>query len=180
MIKIKSDKQNYGINFPSSVDEISAEVLNSITAKVKLPNHYCIVALCFKTRLFDFVLAMNSKKEHSISIVPILAKVKEDDSSVINLNVGDKVIISRSALEMGTHINLPVAISTDNAQRYFAKDVELSKSIINKKHEIYNVPMNDNIIVMEFKIVPISDIKGAINDSLNSDDPFVYYDNYVS
>ena len=177
MIQIKSEKKSYGINFPTSVDELTADILTSITEQVKLPKHYCIVALCFKTRLFDFVVAMNSKKEHSISVVPILAKISEEDSAETNAVVSDKVIISRSALEMGSHLNLPVMISTDNARNYLASDEALTKSIINRSNPIFkDLTKRDNIIVLEFKIIPVSDIKATVPLNANGIDPFVVRD----
>lgn len=181
MIQIKSEKKSYGINFPTSVDELTADVLTSITEQVKLPKHYCIIALCFKTRLFDFVVAMNSKKEHSISVVPVLAKISEEDSAETNAVVSDKVIVSRSALEMGSHLNLPIMISTDNARNYLASDEALTKSIINRSNPIFkDLNKRDNIIVLEFKIIPVSDIKATVPLNANGIDPFVARDNNLN
>lgn len=178
MIQVKSDKKSYGINFPTSIYELTPEVLTSITEQVKLPKHYCIIALCFKTRLFDFVVAMNSKKEHSISVVPVLAKISEEDSAETNAVVSDKVIINRAALEMGTHISIPVMISTDNARNYLASDEDLTKSIITRTNPIFNnLGKQDNIVVLEFKIVPVSDIKATVPIGANGNDPFVIRDN---
>lgn len=177
MIQIKSEKKSYGINFPTSVDELTSDVLTSITEQVKLPKHYCIIALCFKTRLFDFVVAMNSKKEHSISVVPVLAKISEEDATETNAAVSDKVILSRSALEMGTHLSLPVMISTDNARNYLASDEALTKSIITRSNPIFkDMTKRDNIIVLEFKIIPVSDIKATVSREANGIDPFVIRD----
>ena len=177
MITIKSEKKSYGINFPTSVNELTPEVLNEITKQVKLPKHYCVIALCFRTRLFDFVVAMNSKKEQAVSIVPLLAKINEEDKVDANANISDRVILSRSALEMGTHLSLPVIISTDNAQRYFSSDEQLTKSIITRRNPIFtDMTKKDNIIVLEFKIIPVSDIKATIPLDGKGYDPFYVVD----
>ena len=177
MITIKSEKKSYGINFPTSVNELTPEILSEITKHVKLPKHYCIVALCFRTRLFDFVLAMNSKKEQAVSIVPLLAKINEEDKVDVNANISDRVILSRSALEMGTHLSLPVIISTDNAQRYFSSDEQLTKSIITRRNPIFtDMTKKDNIIVLEFKIIPVSDIKATVPTDGKGYDPFYVVD----
>jgi hypothetical protein len=174
MIEIKSEKKSYGISFPTSISELTPDVLTSITEQVKLPKHYCIIALCFKTRLFDFVVAMNSKKEHSVSVVPVVAKISQEDIEETGACVGDKVILSRSALEMGTHLNLPIMISTDNARNYFAADEALTKSIINRSNPIFaNLTKRDNIIVLEFKIIPVVDIKGSVLPGASGIDPFI-------
>ena len=60
MITIKSEKKSYGINFPTSKEEITSELLEAVTKQVKLPKHYCIVALCFQTKIFDFVTMTKS------------------------------------------------------------------------------------------------------------------------
>lgn len=175
MITIKSEKKSYGINFPTSLNELTPEILNEITKQVKLPKHYCIVALCFKTRVFDFVVAMNSKKEQAVAIVPLLAKINEEDKADVNAEVSDRVVLSRSALEMGTHISLPVIISTDNARRYFSSDEELTKSIITRRNSIFtDMTKKDNIIVLEFKIIPVSDIKATVPADGKGLDPFCY------
>ena len=177
MITIKSEKKSYGINFPTSVNELTPDVLNTVTKQVKLPKHYCMVALCFKTTLFDFVVAMNSKKEQAVGIIPLLAKINEEDKVDANANVSDRVILSRSALEMATHISLPVLISTDNARKYFASDNELTKSIINRKNPIFlDMTKKDNIIVVEFKILPVSDIKATVPLDAKGIDPFCVTD----
>lgn len=175
MITIKSEKKSYGINFPASVNELTPEIFDEITKHVKLPKHYCIVALCFKTRLFDFVVAMNSKKEQAVAVIPLLAKINEEDKADVNANVSDRVILSRSALEMGTHISLPVVISTDNARNYFSSDEELTKSIITRRNPIFtDMTKKDNIIVLEFKIIPVSDIKATVPADDKGLDPFCY------
>lgn len=177
MITIKSEKKSYGISFPTSVNELTPEIFDEITKQVKLPKHYCIVALCFKTRLFDFVVAMNSKKEQAVAIVPLLAKINEEDKVDVNADISDRVILSRSALEMGTHISLPVIISTDNARNYFSSDEELTKSIISRRNPIFtNMTKRDNIIVLEFKIIPISDIKATVPLDGKGYDPFCVTD----
>lgn len=177
MITIKSEKKSYGINFPTSVNELTPEILNEITKQVKLPKHYCVIALCFRTRLFDFVVAMNSKKEQAVSIVPLLAKINEEDKVDANANISDRVILSRSALEMGTHLSLPVIISTDNAQRYFSSDEQLTKSIITRRNPIFtDITKKDNIIVLEFKIIPVSDIKATVPLDGKGYDPFYVAD----
>lgn len=177
MITIKSEKKSYGINFPTSVDEFTPEIFNEITKQVKLPKHYCMIALCLKTTLFDFVVAMNSKKEQSVGIITLLAKINEEDKLYANANVSDRVILSRSALEMATHISLPVIISTDNARNYFASDNELTKSIISRKNPVFlDMTKKDNIIVVEFKILPISDIKATVPLDAKGVDPFCITD----
>lgn len=179
MIKIKSDKLNYGINFPTSIYEIKADDLKFITQEVKLPDHYCIVALAFTTKLFDFCAAINSNRNTNIAVTPILAKIHEEDIDVVHANVGDKVIMDRSSLERGVHINLKTVISSTSARNYFNEDQDLIKAIITKNSNA-NVDKelvsdkSPNIVVLEFKIIPVTDISASIPVIHDITDPFIF------
>ena len=178
MIEIKSDKLNYGINFPTSIYEITADDLKHITSNVKLPKHYCIVALAFTTKLFDFCTAINSNRSTDVSVTPILAKISEEDVHVVNANVGDKLIVDRSSLERGVHINLKTVISSSIARNYLNSDQELIKNIItkNSKANINKELVSDkspNIVVLEFKILPVTDISASVPIECDTIDPFI-------
>lgn len=175
MIQIKSEVKNYGINFPSNVNEITVEQLTEATKGINLPKHYCLVALCFKTKLFDFVTMINSKRTANISVVPLLAKISDEDAQEVNVKVGQKLIIDRTNLERGVHINIPIMINSDNAQRYFASDPALTKAIVSKDKKLaINEYADQNIIVMEFKIIPVNDISASVDIDNKVIDPFIY------
>lgn len=178
MITIKSEKKSYGINFPTSKEEITPELLGTITEHVKLPKHYCIVALCFQTKIFDFVTTIKSRANSNVAVTPVLAKIDVEDSELINAAIGDKLIIDRSSLERGIHLNLPVSISSNVARNYFEADPELCKSIMIKDNkdkvssELISAKLS-NIIILEFKIVPINDIAAAVPMEHDIIDPFI-------
>lgn len=181
MITIKSEKKHYGINFPTSVNEIKAEHLEAITKNVNLPKNYCIIALCYKTKVFDFCTMIDNNRNAEISVVPLLAKINKEDSEEYKMNIGDKVTISRSSLEMGDHIKLPTMISAENARDYFKADPDLKKAIITKNSNlIIDKDINKqlissnspSIIIMEFKIVPINDIRATMPVECDIYDPY--------
>lgn len=184
MIEIKSEKMNYGIKFPTSINEITPEVLETITDSVKLPKHYCIVALVFNTTLFNFCAAMNSNKDTNLLVTPLLAKISKEDSDELNANVGDRIIIDRSSLERGSHIHLKTAISSVSAKNFFIDNSDIIKQILTK-HEDKVIAGNyisngksPNIIVLEFKICPVCDINASVAMDVKTIDPFlVRYDN---
>lgn len=174
MITIKSDKLSYGINFPTSLNELNSEILNNISEDIKLPKHYCIIALAFKTKIFDFVASLSAKQRTSIGVTPILCKISDEDSKEINANVGDKIIMDRSSLERGSHLNINISINSNNARAYFEKDKDLVKSIINSSTT--DIDVTQNIIILEFKICPVNDINAAIPIDYNNIDPFIVRD----
>lgn len=181
MITIKSNKMSYGIKFPTSLNELTPDVFNIITDGVKLPKHYCIVALAFNTKIFDFCTMINSNKQTTIGVTPILAKISDADSKDINAVVGDKIIIDRSSLERGVQIKFPILISSENARKYFNSDPNIAKAIMTKDNKIIQdsginkqlVSSNSpDIIILEFKIVPVNDISAAIPINYKNIDPF--------
>lgn len=173
MIYVKSPKAPYGVNLPTSIKEVNAASLEAITKGIKLPQHYCIVALCFKTRLGTFALSISNKRSSEIGVVPVLAKIYAEDSKKVNANVGDKLIIDRSSLERGSHLNCDTCINSTNFRNYLASDSEMVKAIVTNNASNYNLNPNDNIVVLEFKIVPVCDIRAAISDSVKANDPFM-------
>lgn len=175
MITIKSKARDYSINFPTDVNEITAHHLNVITASANIPAHYCIVALCFKTKLFDFAAMVRNNSGGSVSVVPLLAKVNKEDAGFAN--VGDRIIVDKTDLERGSHINFKTMISSNNAKAYINSDPELIRGILSKK----DIPLNESlklsqspyIVVVEFKIIPVNDIHAAIPRDSKSEDPFM-------
>lgn len=185
MITIKSKNQNFGINFPTSKHEITPQFLTTITEQVKLSKHYCAVALCFETRLFEFVAMLKSQATKNISVTPLVAKIGEEDAKLINVSVGDRLLIDRSSLERGIHFTIPTVISSTAARRYFDSDPELVKDILNRRKVAkddgrLSDDYNTNIVVLEFKIVPINDIVASLPLLANIVDPFVIYDEGVN
>lgn len=170
MYKIQSNKKNYGINFPTSLEEITTDSLLTITEDIKLPKNYCLIALAFKTKLFDFVAMINGRKDTNVGVIPIMAKISDEDSKKINANIGDRLIIPRSNLERAVHANVKSVITSTVAQRYFQEDNELVKTIMSNK---LTKTAPEYIYILEFKIIPINDINGAIINIDNQSDPFI-------
>ena len=186
MLVIKSKKLNYGINFPTDLNEITPEVLTSLTENIKLPKHYCIVALCCNTKLFEFVASMRNGKDSNVAVVPLLAKISDADSKEMNVSVGDKIIIDRSSLERGVHVSVPTLINTQNAYNYLDKDPNLSKAIMTRDSSTALVDPNINkslaagnsprVYIINFKIVPVNSIFGSLAIDSKVTDPFKYID----
>lgn len=175
MLTIKSKRSSFGINFPTDVSEVTANVLTEITKNVKLPKHYCIIAMCYKTKVFDFVASLNKNVGPTIQMTPLLAKVNSDDISENNpdLKIGDRVIVERASIERGTHLHLPTMVTIANASKYFGRDKELSSAIVKGEydygHELITKP---EIVILEFKILPVGDIHASIDPTAIAFDPF--------
>lgn len=175
MLTIKSNKSSFGIKFPTDVSEVTADVLNEITKNVKLPKHYCIIAMCYKTKVFDFVASLKKNAGPTIQMTPLLAKVNADDIADNNpdLKIGDRVIVERASIERGTHLHLPTMVSVTNAGKYFAKDQELISAIMRGQYDYGNeLITKPEIVILEFKILPVGEIHAAIEPTAIAVDPF--------
>lgn len=169
MVTIKAESANYGINFPENVKELTPAILKQITTGINVPDNFVIVALAFKIRVFDFAVSINSKKDQNFGVVPLLAKTDDKSLRYLNAGVGDKLIIPRSALERGVHLNIPISISSDNAAMYFDTYKELATSIVRDN----NIIKNRTIILLQFKIIPVTDISASQAIDNNIKDPFI-------
>jgi len=184
MLQIKSVDKPYGINFPTSLNEFTPEVLTSIAESVKLPPYYAIVGLCFEIKLFDFAMNIRSGKSGSSQVVPILVKAHQEDMDKRNISIGDKVIVDRSSLERGVHLKLPLAISADNATAYLKDDEKLMTNIIKGTNKDAKVTdpiiqnMIDNkhnsIFIIEFKLIAATDIVASLHIDSKVVDPFKF------
>lgn len=183
MITIKSTKANFGAIVPTSLNELSKEILEQLVENIKLPKHYAIVCMCFKTSLFDFIAVAKNPKETSVMVIPLLAKISDEDKELINAEVGDKIIIDRTSLERGSHLHVPTIISSNNLRNYIFNDNILTKAILSKN--VSSGELDDNtkfvikqgsdipIYVVEFKIVAASDIRASLAVESNINDPWI-------
>lgn len=170
MVKIFSEANNYGIKLPIAVNEITPDVLKSIVDGIKIPKHYTIIAMAFKTKLFDFLSTIATKKDYSVQVTNLLAYISDEDKDIVNGEVGDKIVIDRTSIERGNQLTINVCATVDNARRFFDNDKELVRSIITGKHEYLRT--TDSVVLLNFKIVPACDIKACIAPNRKQIDVF--------
>lgn len=165
MYQLKSEKANYGINIPTNPNEITADILKTLTENIQLSKNYVILALRYKVKPFDLIMGAKSQKSNVlVSVVPLLAKVNGE----INGNVGDRVSITSTDLQMALHVSSVSVLSPDTVKNYIIADDALNKSVINKTA----FADAEFIYLLEFKIVSLNAIKAIIVDKVK-DDPFV-------
>lgn len=183
MLEIKSVEKNYGINFPTSLIEFTPEILKGITEDIGVSKYRAIIMLAYEVNLFKFATSIRGNKENTnAKVIPILAKINAADAEQYNYNVGDKVIIDKSTIERGVHLNIPIMIASQNATQYLIDDEKLMVNIIKGKEKDATVTdpivqtMIDNkhnsIFIVEFKIIPVGDITSTVPISSKVIDPF--------
>lgn len=178
MIELKTKEKAYSLRLPTNLGEIKASDLIDITSNIKLPNNYCIVAMACNVKLFDFAAAINGKTNTSMSVTPIMAKISDDDAKEINSNIGDIIIIDKSSLERGVHININCGISSNVVRNYIKSDQNMIKDILKNRYDSYVIDSDDdhdNMIVLEFKICPITDVSASIDNNIKVKDNYKRY-----
>ena len=173
MITLKHDKVKRVINVPTSVNEITPEVLEKLSANIYVAKYYSLVALCWNVGFGE--LFFNQKnKDKSAQVIPLLAKFnvpEEEKKDYTWLETGKKLVLSRSAIEMGVHIHVPNAATTNSIQAW-AEEVERAERPGSKGMSINTLPQG-RFILIEFKVVPLSQISGVINGDTLPEDPFL-------
>lgn len=172
MIKVESKFKDFGINIPTELSEITNEALEAVLSNVVVAKHYCIVALCQNESLFGVI----NNKVSTVEVIPIIAKISDEDSKLIGMNKMDKIIIDRSTLERGYHLYLKHnVLSPQFINKFITNDTELTRSItVGTFGQKQGYNKGQKVWFLEFKVIAINDLKAAINSESGNSNPFIY------
>lgn len=172
MIKVESKFKDFGINIPTALSEITSEALEAVLSNVVVAKHYCIVALCQNESLFGVI----NNKVSTVEVIPIIAKISDEDSKLIGMNKMDKIIIDRSTLERGYHLYLKHnVLSPQFINKFITNDTELTRSItVGTFGQKQGYNKGQKVWFLEFKVIAINDLKAAINSESGNSNPFIY------
>lgn len=176
MITLKHEGVETIINLPTSVNEITGEVLTRMFSRLSLPKGYAVIALAFKVD-FSEVLIVNKKAQPSI-VYPLFVTANVDETNKYNglpphCEAGRTIIIDKTAIERGVHIHIPTVANEFNIRKYFLDIEKLTNPTARNvtKESIMNSP-KDTFFLLEAKIVPCNAISGVIDETVPFDDPF--------
>lgn len=173
MIKVESKFKDFGIQIPTDISEITSESLDAILNNVVIAKHYCVVALCQNESLFGVI----NSKVVTVEVMPIIAKISDEDAKLIGMKQMDKIIIDRSTLERGYHLYLKNnVLSPQFVNKYITNDTELTRSItVGTFGQNQGYTKGQKVWFVEFKIIAINDLRAAItNNNQTIVNPFVY------
>ena len=172
MIKVESKFKDFGINIPTELSEITSEALEAVLSNVVVAKHYCVVALCQNESLFGVI----NNKVSTVEVIPIIAKISDEDSKLIDMNKMDKIIIDRSTLERGYHLYLKHnVLSPQFINKFITNDTELTRSItVGTFGQKQGYNKGQKVWFLEFKVIAINDLKAAINSESGNSNPFIY------
>lgn len=168
--KVTNGKANITLNLPTSLSEITPEYLTSVTSHIEVAPYHAIIGIVYRCKLPELVSTNKKSRAMSMAIVPVYVKgnlvnTTEDMFNLFkNIKTGDKLIIAGTDIERGYHVtSTRNRITIDNVLTIYKNDNNFAKNIITDQNYYYFV---------EFKLVPINDIKGYYKDKFD-DDSFV-------
>ncbi len=174
MVTLKHEKVKKVINVPTTVNEITPDVLEKLTSNITISKYHALVALCWKVSFADIFFNKGKDNGRGAQVIPLLAQaaIPEDSADEYKWLVkGKKLILTRSAIEMGTHVHVPNAASI-NSINAWAQAVAEAEHPGAKGININTLPKGEFILV-EFKVVNLNDISGIIDGDKLADDPFL-------
>lgn len=162
MKSYSNPKKSYALKCLESMSDVTPELLGAITEDIALSKYYAIVAICAKTSVGSLLLA-GKQKNTVMSVMPLLAKINDDRS---DRKVGDVVIIDQGCLERGIHLNVSEKCSFNSIYEYFTTDGN------GKSDSSYTTKLlsekGDTVVMLEFKIVPVTDIVATVDSASRS------------
>lgn len=174
MIKLTNEKRNYEINVPTNFKEIDFEAIKEVISNVNVSEHYAVLCLTQAFSPFQIVaLGGKSGKDQNVPVSVTFVK-SNDPGNKIKANAGDKVIISRSDLEMAVHLPVTFALSTSSIISTIEDNTSLRTKLT---HDPVDSEGNvvKSLLAVEFKIVPLTAIKGIIDISKKITDKYKHY-----
>lgn len=168
MIKLENKKRNYVINVPTNFKEVNFDELLNVVRNIKVSEHYAVIALCQSFTPFNLALLGTKGKDVNVPVSANFIKAN-DPGNKIDAKAGDKVIISRSDLEMSTHLSVTFGLSTSVIGATIADNPSVATMLRTEPVDEKGNPVKE-IIAVEFKLVPLTAIKAVVDRSIATTD----------
>lgn len=170
MISLQNPKGGYVLNVPTSKADLDFDAIKDVIANVIPSKHYAVIALCQSFKPFSLAMLANGK-DTDVKVSTYFIKANEDDSQ-FKASVGDKVIVSRSDLELSVHLNANFSLSANSITKVVEDSKELRDELRNGMYD-QNGMLVEEIIAVEFKLIPINAIKAVISNDIPKVDRFI-------
>lgn len=171
MLNVKLESSNTTLHLPTSIKEITNDYLNAVTNNITVAPNYSLVALVYKDKLSNIILATKQNKNIATRVVPVFVKrdVNEKNEFIKTINTGNVIIVSPSDIEIGNHVNCPNnSLSIGRVTDMIQKDPTISKKAL---------AFPEIVCFVEFKLIPNCAIKAKVTetDQTTFINPFVEY-----
>lgn len=170
MISLQNPKGGYVINVPTSKADLDFNSIKDVIANVIPSKHYAVIALCQSFKPFNLAMLANGK-DTDVKVATFFIKANEDESQ-FKASVGDKIIVSRSDLELSVHLNVNFSLSANTITKVVEDSKELRDELRNGMYD-QNGILVEEIIAVEFKLIPVNAIKAVISNDIPKVDKFI-------
>lgn len=161
------------LNLPTHLDEIIVpDYLKDVTEIVELLPYQALVGIIYRNKILEIVNSSKKSRALATTIVPVFVKANIPNNDDYNFNkyheikIGNKLIIAGSDIERGYGIICPRNfITIENILRIYNSNADFAKKAITDQDYYY---------FLDFKVVPINDIKGFYTDVKSTfNSPFI-------
>lgn len=174
MIRLENKKRKYVINVPTNFKEVNFDELLNVVKNVKVSEHYAMIALCQSFTPFNVALLGTKRKDVNIPVSANFIKAN-DPGNKIDAKPGDKLIISRSDLELSTHLSVTFGLSTSVIGATIADNPLVATMLRTDPVDENGNPVKE-LIAIEFKLVPLTAIKAVVDRNIDTTDAYTAYD----
>lgn len=171
---VTDGKQDFAFKLPTSIIEISGDYLKAVTDHIVIAPYYAIIATVYRAKLPEVISSNKKSRGMAVSITPLFVKAnvpleteKPTFDMLAGIKAADRIIIAGTDVERGYQLSTPLnMITLENVIKIYNHDNAFAKEVMIDQNYYFFV---------DFKMVPIGDIKGKYNIGKPSDfiNPFV-------
>ena len=156
---VTDGKQDFTLRLPTKLSEITSDYLKAVTDDIVIAPYYAVIATVYRCKLPEVISSNKKSRAMAVAIVPLFVKANlngEVEAGTIalfnQLEAADRIIIAGSEIERGYQLSTPKNVITlDNVIKIYNHDNNFAKGVMADQTQYYFV---------DFKLVPITDIKG--------------------
>ena len=172
--KVTDGKQEFILRLPTKLSEITSDYLKAVTNDIVIAPYHAVIASIYRAKLPEVISTNKKSKAMAVSIVPVFVKAnvpleteKPTFDMLAGIKAADRIIIAGTDIERGYQLSTPKnMITMENVIKIYNHDNAFAKEVMIDQNYYFFV---------DFKMVPIGDIKGKYNMSNPADfvNPFV-------
>ena len=168
---VTDGKKDFIFRLPTSISEITGDYLKAVTDHIDIAPYYAVIAAIYRAKLPEVISTNKKSRTMAVAIVPVFVKanlngtIEDGTIGLFNkLEASDRIIIAGTDIERGYQLSTPKNMITfDTVIKIYAdphnKDSFNSKIMIDQNYYYF----------VDFKLVPITDIKGKYDMSYKAD-----------
>ena len=171
---VTDGKQDFAFRLPTNISEITGDYLKAVTDDIVIAPYHAVIAAIYRAKLPEVISTNKKSKAMAVAIVPVFVKANvplETEKPTYDMfsliKPADRIIIAGTDIERGYQLSTPNnMITMENVIKIYNHDNTFAKEVMIDQNYYFFV---------DFKLVPITDIKGKYNMSnpANFINPFV-------